>query len=94
MEFDFSVIRDQAWFLGYGIAVTVALSVLSGVTSVVSGASAENCGGLVPAACDSLKFSIVAPEQVTSRNAVTRSSRAATDGKSRSERAHVGGSSR
>src|SRR5260370_18906098 len=37
MEFDFSVIRHQAWFLAYGIAVTIALSVLSGVTSIVSG---------------------------------------------------------
>lgn len=37
MEFDFSVIADQARFLAYGVAVTIALSVLSGLTSIVSG---------------------------------------------------------
>jgi polar amino acid transport system permease protein len=37
MEFDFSVIGDQARFLAYGIATTIALSVLSGLTSIVSG---------------------------------------------------------
>src|SRR5882724_2333772 len=37
MEFDFSVIGDQARFLAYGIAVTIALSVVSGLTSIVSG---------------------------------------------------------
>ena len=37
MEFDFSVIGDHARFLAYGIAITVALSVVSGLTSIVSG---------------------------------------------------------
>src|SRR2546425_12519303 len=37
MEFDFSVIADHARFLAYGIAITVALSVVSGLTSIVSG---------------------------------------------------------
>src|SRR6266404_6115119 len=37
MEFDVSVIGDHARFLGYGIAITVALSVVSGLTSIVSG---------------------------------------------------------
>lgn len=37
MVFHFSVIADQGRFLGHGIAVTIALSVLSGLTSVVSG---------------------------------------------------------
>src|SRR2546426_717606 len=37
MEFDFSVIRDHARFLAYGIAITIALSVVSGLTSIVSG---------------------------------------------------------
>ena len=37
MEFDFSVIGDQARFLAYGVAITIALSVVSGLTSIVSG---------------------------------------------------------
>lgn len=37
MAFHFSVIADQGRFLGHGIAVTIALSVLSGLTSIVSG---------------------------------------------------------
>jgi polar amino acid transport system permease protein len=37
MEFDFSVIGDHARFLAYGIAITIALSVVSGLTSIVSG---------------------------------------------------------
>ena len=37
MELDFSVIGDHARFLAYGIAITVALSVMSGLTSIVSG---------------------------------------------------------
>src|SRR5207245_10707027 len=37
MELDFSVIRDHARFLAYGIAITIALSVVSGLTSIVSG---------------------------------------------------------
>jgi polar amino acid transport system permease protein len=37
MEFDFSVIGDHARFLAYGIAITTALSVVSGLTSIVSG---------------------------------------------------------
>src|SRR2546421_8446988 len=37
MEFDFSVIGDHARFLAHGIAITIALSVVSGLTSIVSG---------------------------------------------------------
>jgi len=37
MDFDFSVITDHLSFLGSGIAVTLLLSVLSGVTSLVAG---------------------------------------------------------
>ena len=37
MEFDFSVIGNHARFLAYGIAITIALSVVSGLTSIVSG---------------------------------------------------------
>ena len=37
MDFDFSVITDHLSFLGSGIAVTLLLSVLSGVTSLAAG---------------------------------------------------------
>jgi polar amino acid transport system permease protein len=37
MDFDFSVIAGHWRFLGYGVLVTLALSVASGVTSLVSG---------------------------------------------------------
>jgi len=37
MEFDFGVIADHWWFLGYGIVVTLLLSVVSGITSVALG---------------------------------------------------------
>jgi len=37
MEFDFSVITDHWYFLGSGLLVTLALSVASGVTSLVAG---------------------------------------------------------
>jgi len=37
MDFDFSVITDHLSFLGAGIAVTLLLSVLSGVTSLAAG---------------------------------------------------------
>jgi polar amino acid transport system permease protein len=37
MDFDFSVITDHLRFLGSGIAVTLLLSVLSGVTSLAAG---------------------------------------------------------
>jgi|SRR5215472_4664794 len=37
MDFDFSVISDHAGFLGSGIAVTLLLSVLAGVTSLAAG---------------------------------------------------------
>ena len=37
MDFDFSVITDHLRFLGSGVAVTLLLSALSGVTSLVAG---------------------------------------------------------
>lgn len=37
MSFDFSVIADHWRFLAYGVGVTIALAVLSGAASVVSG---------------------------------------------------------
>ena len=37
MDFDFSVIAGHWRFLGYGVLVTLALSIASGVTSLVSG---------------------------------------------------------
>lgn len=37
MEFDFSVITSHWHFLGYGVLVTLVLSVASGVTSLVAG---------------------------------------------------------
>jgi len=37
MDFDFSVITDHLRFLGSGVAVTILLSALSGVTSLVAG---------------------------------------------------------
>jgi polar amino acid transport system permease protein len=37
MDFDFSVITGHWRFLGYGVLVTLALSIASGVTSLVSG---------------------------------------------------------
>jgi polar amino acid transport system permease protein len=37
MTFDFSVITDHWHFLGYGVLVTLALSVASGVTSLAAG---------------------------------------------------------
>ncbi len=37
MEFDFAVIADHWRFLGYGIAITLLLSVVSGITSVALG---------------------------------------------------------
>lgn len=37
MDFDFSVITDHLRFLGAGVAVTLLLSALSGVTSLVAG---------------------------------------------------------
>lgn len=37
MDFDFAVIADHARFLAYGVGVTLALSALSGVTSLVAG---------------------------------------------------------
>ena len=37
MDFDFSVIADHGRFLAYGVGVTLALSVLSGLTSIAAG---------------------------------------------------------
>jgi polar amino acid transport system permease protein len=37
MDFDFSVIADHARFLAYGVGITLALSALSGVTSLITG---------------------------------------------------------
>jgi polar amino acid transport system permease protein len=37
MEFDFSVITGHWHFLGYGVLVTLALSVMSGITSLATG---------------------------------------------------------
>ena len=37
MEFDFAVISDHARFLAYGVGVTLALSALSGLTSLATG---------------------------------------------------------
>jgi len=37
MDFDFSVIAEHWRFLGYGVLVTLALSIASGVTSLVTG---------------------------------------------------------
>ncbi len=37
MDFDFSVIADHGRFLAYGVGVTLALAVLSGLTSIAAG---------------------------------------------------------
>jgi len=37
MNFDLSVITEHGWFLGYGIAVTIALAVASGAASLALG---------------------------------------------------------
>src|SRR3954468_14442537 len=37
MDFDFAVIEDHARFLAYGVGITLALSALSGLTSLVAG---------------------------------------------------------
>jgi polar amino acid transport system permease protein len=37
MDFDLSVITEHWYFLGYGVLITLALSVASGVTSLVAG---------------------------------------------------------
>lgn len=37
MDFDFAVIVDHARFLAYGVGITLALSALSGVTSLIAG---------------------------------------------------------
>jgi len=37
VDFDFRVITDNAWFLAYGVLITLALSVASGGASLVAG---------------------------------------------------------